>query len=602
MTDDEKENKIKMSFADTIDGNVSEAQKLQNDFDKKVIKNSGTESLLKSLITHNLGISKKSEAPRLAFTEDPKKSASYSESYKLKDRKLLPNNVIKQIRQQNFLVSSILRARGNMLAMMGHLRKDRFDVGIEISLKNEFADDIEPEDMEKVQKRMDLFANRFISCGHTAGIKKTEQMSLPDFLYLQVQNGLSFGHFDTEIVYDDNGKFHRFRPADAGSIYRAEPKSDDLKTIRQQAEFELSEITGDEIDFPEIGDSKDIEWVQVVDGHAKQGFTEDELVVYNLYPNTDIEHRGYPITPLDTCITTVVTHMSIERYNQLYFQNGRAAKGMLVVRSDDLDQGDLEEIKQQYQASVNDVTNSFRTPIFGIKKDENVEWVGTSESKKDGEFEFLFDQVTRNILTVFAMSPEELPGYSHLARGTNQQSLSESNSEYKLTAARDTGIRPLLLRFQDFFNEHLFPIMDPELSQLCMITLGGFDAETRQQESTRLQLEMPIQYSYNDLQKAIKKDIVPPSMGGEIPFNEHYRQVMDNYVPVGQTVGYFNDDPAAMVDPLLKYRKDPFFYQYLQMMAEFNPDALLAFFATRADSMDILKLFLKDFIDESDLK
>src|SRR5690606_11242789 len=118
--------------------------------------------------------------------------------------------------------------------------------------------------------------------------------------------------------------------------------------------------------------------------------------------------------------------------------------------SDEIDQSVIEDMKQQFNASINNVTNSFRTPIFGVAKEDTINWVSTQPQRKDGEFQFLFDQTTRNILSSFNMSPDELPGFTHLSRGTNQQSLSESNNEYKLIAARDTGIRPLLLHFEAF--------------------------------------------------------------------------------------------------------------------------------------------------------
>jgi hypothetical protein len=64
----------------------------------------------------------------------------------------------------------------------------------------------------------------------------------------------------------------------------------------------------------------------------------------------------------------------------------------------------------------------------------------------------LSDFTSRNILMAFNISADELPSYGYLARATNSQTLSESNNEFKLTAARDSGIRPLILKFEDFIN------------------------------------------------------------------------------------------------------------------------------------------------------
>lgn len=581
---------------------VDSVQDKQDTINEQIVKNAGmNQDMMKALIDHASGSVNKKKAPRLAFAEDPYRSESYAGIYKTK-RRLLPNNVIKQIRSGNFLIASILRARGNHISLMGHPRKDRFDVGIELSIKPEYKSHIEPEQMVKIQERMDRALKIFMSCGHTDGLQEEEKMSLPEYLYVQVQNGLSFGYFASENIFKDssNQDFHRFRPVDAGTIYKAVRKGEGAEGVRATATKALEFITGEKIDAKKMEDGE-YSWVQAVDGTPKQAFTAKEMLVYNMYPATDIEFNGYPLTPLDTVMTSVTTHMSIEVYNKLYFQNGRAARGMLVINSDEIDQSVIEDIKQQYNASINNVTNSFRTPIFGVGKEDTVNWVSTTPTRKDGEFQFLFDQTTRNILSAFNISPDELPGFGHLSKGTNQQSLSESNNEYKLAAARDSGIRPLIMKIQDFLNEKLFPVIDKELSQLCNIEFAGFDAETKQQESVRLQQDMPIHMTYDEVMEETEKEQVGPAMGGSIPFNEHYRAAIDSYQNVGKAESFFLDSPAAWVDPILRFRRDQFWFQNMQMLAEMNPNAVQAYYATRKGNMETLKMLIKDYLDEDDL-
>ena len=97
------------------------------------------------------------KAPALAFTENPTFSeASYLGLYKSK-RQLIPNEAIKRIRIQNHLVASIVRSRGSMLSLFGHLRKDRFDIGIEVIIKPDFLSVLTPEQYEKVIARVKKF-------------------------------------------------------------------------------------------------------------------------------------------------------------------------------------------------------------------------------------------------------------------------------------------------------------------------------------------------------------------------------------------------------------------------------------------------------------
>lgn len=999
------------------------------------------------IINSATGRSRKKVAHSIAFSADPQARLNYAGVYQLR-RDLLSGEVIKTIRSKSFLIATILRARGNTISMMSHVRKDRFDTGVEINIKKEFVDHIEPEQMVQIQERKNEALKKLMSCGNSDGLPQDKRMTLPEFTYLQVINGLSFGWFATEFIWDtetdENNniikrKFHRFRPVDAGSIHKAVRKGEAAEQLRISSIRQLESLDNEKLN-PTKMKNGEYAWVQVINGTPKQAFSSDELLMYTLYPSTDIEHSGYPLTPLDTVMTSINTHLSIETYNKLYFQNGRAARGMLIIQADEIDQAAIEDIKQQYAATINNVQNSFHTPIFGVGKEDNVQWVSTQPQKKDGEFEFLFDQVTRNILSAFNMSPDELPGFGHLSRGSNQQSLSEcldlsskiytkdgydsidnilkdkseiftdiwtgdswvsgrvfktgpkklmetiidggisiktspdhffrtvnefgeidwktqskltpndcvllnkndienkkqpipkynekeltvemmevlgwltgdgsivadkhragaylnffyhhqkeieiqerhydilknfglspkikvvtrsdeerlsiqkrynfnsvakerrntivystdffkwlksigfnssnegkvipqfiytmpikyraaflrglfsadghidqndwpyltisnlqlrqevvdlllslgirsrnftgktkeifvnrteratiegnnkiaikdkasffekigfiqdhkqakninriqenitkipqsiqglfaqklidlrssgvdvnkddicalktskikctleraekimskyglsipewmkqynfstvkevidhqievemaditidnkehafiangivvhnSNNEYKLIAARDTGIRPLILKIQDFFNEKLFPILDPELAQLCNIEFGGFDAETKQQESVRLQQDMPIHYDYDTIMNEVDKKAVGPSMMGEVPFNEHYRTVIDSYLGVNKIISYFGDMPSAEIDPILKYKRDQFWFQYMQMLAEANPAAFAAYFSTPPDAMETLNMLLEDYLEEEDI-
>ena len=488
------------------------------------------------------------KAPRLAFTENPAPSDNYLGLFKSK-RRLLPDEVLKQIRIQDHLVAAILRARGSMLSLFGHPPKDRFDIGVEVALKKEFYDILTPEQYEKAMARMKRFEALLLHCGHTAGLEHQDKMTLAQFLDIQSQNGLGFGRFATEIIYDreaqadedGNYPFHRFRPVDVGTIYRAVRKGEYVgNNLREIAMRMLESITGEK---PNINIQKLKEdhyaWLQVIDGTPRQAFTHEEMLVFNLFPCTDIEMNGYPVSPLDTIVSSVTTHISIDAYKKLYFQNGRATKGMLVIKSDEVDQSVMDGIKLQFNASINNVANSFRTPIFGMGQKDAVEWVAfDGEGLHDGDFQFMYDQIARNIMSAFSMSPDELAWVLLIStKGTNSQTLSESNNEFKLTAARDTGLRPLILKFQTFFNEILFPIMDPLLSKICEVKFKGLDAQSKEQESTRLQQDMPTYMHMNDVLKEVDKEPIGKHMAGEILFNERWQLLIDKYKNVGEIMG-----------------------------------------------------------------
>lgn len=549
------------------------------------------------------------KAPALAFTENPIPSENYSGLWKTK-KKLLPDDVLKAIRVTDHLVASILRARGAMLSLFGHIRKDRFDLGIEVAIKKEFYKLMTPEQHEKVAARMKKFEHILLNCGHTEGLENQDLCTLADFFDEQTRNGLGFGRFATEIIYDrdaapdaeGNYPFHRFRARDVGTMYRAVRKGEGVgDNFREMAEKLMESLTGEKINIdPKKLEADEYAWLQVIDGQVRQAFTHKEMLITNLFSSTDVEHNGYPVSPLDTVVSSITTHISIDAYCKLYFQNGRASKGMLVIKSDEVDESILNSIKAQFNASINNVGNSFRTPIFGMGSEDDVEWVSMNDKMGDDDFQFMYDQMARNILSTFSMSPDELPGYAHLSRGTNSQTLSESNNEFKLTAARDTGLRPLVLKFQTFLNQRIFPIIDPLLAKICEIRLVGLDAQSKEQESTRLQQDMPTHMTYDEVLHEVDKDGIGQNLGGTFPFNERWQLIADKYLDVGHIKSAIMGDPAAAVDPLLRFKRDPFFLQNLQLLSQVQPAAVLALFAPRPFAMDFLKMNIEDMLEDDE--
>lgn len=593
---DSKKNNIVIG-AGYIEPHLLEAENLVKS------ENPGNANTLTFAIKNAMGSSK--DAPiRIGITEDPNSTDNYAGVFKLKKR-LLPDSILKMIRIQNHLVASILRARANTISMFGHIKKDRFDIGIDVDIRKEFEDKLTPDQTVKAQERIERFKKILINCGHTEGLDESEKMTLAEYLYLQAIDGVSLGRFATEIVYEENvsnvqdkaKKFNRFRPVDAGTVYKTVKKGESAQGLRANGLRLIQSITKQKID-PKMLENDEYAYVQTIEGNPKQAFTADEMIVQNLYPSNDIEHNGYPVTPIDTCISAITTHLSIDAYNKLYFQNGRAAKGILVITSDEADQANINQLKKEFMASINNVGNSFRVPVIGVGKDDQVDWKPIVSSTGDGEFQFLYDSVARNILATFNMSPDELPGYGHLSRGTNQQTLSEGQNEFKLTASRDTGIRPLILQFQSFLNNKLFPIIDPELAQLCVLKLSGLDAQSKEQESLRIQQDMAIHMDYDEVMSAVDKEPVGKRLGGNIPFNERYQVIADKYLNVSEVIGSFTGSPTAAADSLLRYKRDPFWIQSLNILMQTNPAAVKAYFASKPHNMDVLKLLIQDYLDE----
>lgn len=546
-------------------------------------------------------------APALAFMESPNYNDAYAGVVKAK-RNEIPDSILKMVRVQDYLIAAILRTRGGQLSQFGKKRKDRFDKGMEISIKPEFHKLLNTEQFAKVTERIKRLETIILNCGHTEGLENQQKMTLSQFLGLQVQNALTFGWMGTEVIYDrksDPDKdgefpFNRFRPIDAGTIFKTVRNGEQAGVnTRILAIKELERITGDKIkvDYDKLREDK-YAWAQEVEGIAKQYFTHKELLMYEFFPCSDVERNGYPVPPIETAISSITTNISIATWKRLYFQNGRATRGALVIKSDDVDSPTLEKFRQEFQASINGVQNSFRTPLMGISPQEAIEWLSFANDKADDSFEFVADQICRNILATFQMSPDELPGFGHLSKSSNSQTLSESNNEFKLEAARDSGLVPIIQHFENFFNQRLIPVIDPILAKIVVLKFAGLDAESKEQEATRLQQEMPTHMNMDEVLMDVDKNPIGIGMGGEVQFSERLQLIWDKYLDVGQVKGRFFNSPAAYVDPMLKFKRDPFALQFYQLLAQTAPNTLAAMFAPKPHAINLLKMEIADMLEE----
>jgi hypothetical protein len=241
---------------------------------------------------------------------------------------------------------------------------------------------------------------------------------------------------------------------------------------------------------------------------------------------------------------------------------------MIVIHSDDVDESIVSRIRQQFMASINSVGNSWRMPVFGVGKEDDISWMPIDNSARDMEFQYLSDTNSRVILSAFQMSPEEIAGYAHLSRGTNSQALSESNNEYQLEAARDTGIRPLVAQVQNYINQRIFPLIDKELSKIASIKFIGLDVETPEKESTRLQEDQAVHMSMDEVLEKVQKKAIGEEFGGRFLLNPQWQAVLDKYCYQGEIMEKFFNRAGASKDPTLKFINNPNWFQWQQLLMQ----------------------------------
>jgi hypothetical protein len=161
-------------------------------------------------------------------------------------------------------------------------------------------------------------------------------MTFAQYLSMSTRDAITVGRIATEVDLR-----HRHRRAEASPQLPAHRRrhhlqgrapEDAAENLREQAKTLLEQIKNKKL-IPEKFENDEYAWVQVINNKPLQAFTDKECLVHNFYPVTHVELAGYPLTPLDTIISAVTTHINITTHNKLYFQTGRATRGMLVIQS-----------------------------------------------------------------------------------------------------------------------------------------------------------------------------------------------------------------------------------------------------------------------------
>jgi hypothetical protein len=381
---------------------------------------------------------------RLSFDTDPRVANNYAGIYRPKVR-LVPDTILKRIAIQDSLVASIARTRQNHMSQFGRPRQDRFGKGFIIKPDTGTLDSLNEAEKQKFAERVDRAVKLLLTCGHTEGVEGHHQRTFSEYLGLAARSAVVCGRTATEIVWRDdvngNREFSHFVCVDSGTIYKATTDFTGQEAIRKEAYHLLCKLTGKEL-TPESkwNEKGEYKWVQVVEGTPTQVFTDQELKVYNFYPVPDVEVDGYPVTPIDTVITAITTHINITTHNKVYFQSGRATRGMLVIKTDNASKQLIHQIKQQFNASINGASSAWRMPVFGVPTSGEINWQPIDAGGgRDMEFQYLTDMNAREIMSAFMMSPDELPGWSYLSRGTASQALSECVA-YSSRILSDNGL------------------------------------------------------------------------------------------------------------------------------------------------------------------
>lgn len=323
------------------------------------------------------------------------------------------------------------------------------------------AKEISKKDMKAVEGLV-----RFLEDGGEND-KWSSEDNFQDFTRKTIKDSLCLDQLCFEVVRSRSMKVTKFRAVDASLIRQL-----DTDDPRYASMFESYRWHGYLPRYAMVYDS------QIIRNPAT-----DELVVY--YPwelgygirnkTTNVFRNGYGCSELETLIEVVTWILWGMQYNGNFFKQGSQPKGFINVKNSNIDQGTLNEFRQDWKQTMSTVYNAHKIPVIqGI----DLEWIDLQQSNKDMEFtewiKFLF-VVT---CAVYRIDPSELGfQFQDAARVFGQDGQKE-----RLDHSQKKGLFPLLVFFQNIVNRYIISEIDDRFE----FVFTGVDIKD---ESTQIEID-----------------------------------------------------------------------------------------------------------------
>jgi|GEM_PF-2792329 len=477
----------------------------------------------------------------------------------------ISNFLLKIIGRRDPVVSTILHIISNQIASFCHRPGNRFDTGFRVIANDGFDPD------EEEVKEIEEF---FLNCGDKEGRSEEDKLTFERWAYMVGHDMLSYGHAAIELVRNRGDGLHAFLPLPAESIYYANKamlSKDQIDAAVQtyQDVIERANV-GTKKEESEYRHDDDYEYLQVINGKVVEGFYGDEMVFAKIYDLTEIDLSGYAMGPLERAVSMITAHLQIENHQKMFFTHGVASRGLLVIQGD-VTPNKLRELQAQWTNQVTGAASAWRTPILaGIK---GVQWEPLTIANRDMEYAAYQDHVLRVIHACFAIDPEET-GFGYLSKGQSQKSLSESSNEWKVTASRDRGLRPLLGRIEAIINEQIMPAWKKSYSEKYKFVFVGLDAEDRMQEVERLQAEVQVHTTIDEARE--QSDLEPIEVGGGLILNPLLLATLQANMFKGEFMEKFLGVKGAAQRPDLQYIPDPMWFQWQQLQMQMMQQQAMA--------------------------
>lgn len=362
----------------------------------------------------------------------------------------LTYETLRQMAYRNTVIAAIITLRCNQIGQYCRPQQGKYDRGFRV-IKRDRRDRwkaMSPEEQKEAAAIERLLETTGVLL---PGEKHSDRDSFTSFIKKGTRDILTYDQWCFEKIRDRAGRISRLQALPSETIRPAVVDQEHLD--------------------PEQKHSR-VSHVQVYEETVIAEFSPDDIAWCIMHPRSDLRVAQFGYSPIEQLIHLVTAWLYGFEYNQRFFSQGSAVKGILNVKGAIPDR-QLRAFRRMWYSQITGVTNAWRTPILNS---EDIQWISMHSTNREMEFSAWMDWLTKLTCAIFGVDPVEI-NFQYGNAGQSS-SLNEGNQEAKLTESKDKGLRPLLDHLADALNRHvIWEINDDFEFAWAGLDAKGEDAE-----------------------------------------------------------------------------------------------------------------------------
>jgi len=362
----------------------------------------------------------------------------------------LTYETLRQMAYKNTVIAAIISLRANQIGQFCRPQQGKYDRGFRI-IKRDRRDRRKTMTTEE-QKEAMAIERMFETTGVLLpGEKAADRDSFVTFIKKGVRDILTYDQWCFEKIRDRAGRLSRVQALPSETIRPAVVDQEYLDPAERQTR---------------------VSHVQVYEETVIAEFSPEQLTWSIMHPRSDLRVAQFGFSPIEQLVHLVTAWLYGFEYNQRFFSQGSAIKGILNVKGAIPDR-QLRAFRRMWYSQITGVTNAWRTPILNS---DDIQWQSLHSTNREMEFSAWMDWLTKLTCAVFGIDPVEI-NFQYGNTGQSN-SLATAGQEEKLSESKDKGLRPLMDHLADTLNRHVVW----EINDDFEFSWAGLDAKSEESE------------------------------------------------------------------------------------------------------------------------